>query len=216
MRHFSPPTLAFLHTAESHVARFEALTAELAPGLALIHRVRPDLLAMARETPPDPGLATALAATIEELTAAGATFVVCTCSTLGPLAEVQSANVMRIDRPMAEQAVAQGGPILLAACLESTLEPSLALIRSIDGGAGIDVDLLCLPALWPLFEAGDQVGFTAALVAAIRPRAVNYASVILAQASMADAAAAIPNALASPLSGLHAALTKIGWQPRPL
>ncbi|MEJ7749535.1 MAG: hypothetical protein WKF56_09540, partial [Candidatus Limnocylindrales bacterium] len=66
-------------------------------------------------------------------------------------------SVLRVDRAMAEAAVAIGGTIGVVAALESTLAPTEDLLRSVAGHVGAEVTLrriLCTDA-WPLFEAGD-------------------------------------------------------------
>ncbi|MEU8659101.1 aspartate/glutamate racemase family protein, partial [Actinoplanes philippinensis] len=122
-------TIGFLHTAEVHVATFRGLFAELAPpGLADLHLVDEALLADARRTGSAPGLAGRL----RELAAAGADLIVCTCSTIGAEAEATPTGVpvVRLDRPMAEAAVAMGDRIAVVATVESTVEPTMALIQA--------------------------------------------------------------------------------------
>ena len=57
-----------------------------------------------------------------------AAVVVCTCSSIGSVAETldgrTDARMMRIDRPMAEEAVERGPRIIVAATLSSTLIPT--------------------------------------------------------------------------------------------
>src|SRR5512143_944105 len=101
--------LAFLHTAGSHVANFERLVREVDPDLQCRHAVDEELLAAATAAGGvDAALAARIAAAIDTLRAAGARVVVCTCSTIGDAAEAgsrEAAPVLRIDRPMAEEAV---------------------------------------------------------------------------------------------------------------
>ena len=86
---------------------------------------RGDLLATALDQGPE-----AVRTDLAQLIAATDGPVMCSCTTLGPLAEELGA--MRIDAPMMERAAAlaaeKEGSILLAYCLDSTLAPSVELL----------------------------------------------------------------------------------------
>lgn len=191
-------TIGFLHTADVHVATFRALVAELAPGWQDVHVVDPSLLADARAgIPVEDRVRTRLG----EL--ADADVIVCTCSTIGP--EAERAGVVRADRPMAQAAVAVGGKIAVAYAVESTLEPTTALLREENPSA----DLVLVPCseAWPHFEAGDLTGYHEAIAARLRD--VPAEVIVLAQPSMAPAADLLPNrlVLSSPRLAVQAALT---------
>jgi len=98
--------LAFLHTAQVHVPTFERLASEIAPALRVRHSVREDLLADARVVGlDDSGLVTRVHDAMREAASGGAAVVVCTCSTIGAIAERTAPSgafkAMRIDRAMA-------------------------------------------------------------------------------------------------------------------
>lgn len=208
------PTLVFLHTAAVHVPTFSALVAELAPGIPIHHIVAEDLLAEARANGLTPALAKRVAAQIAAAGAVGA--VLCTCSTIGGLAEAaatpEGPPVLRVDRAMAEAAVAAGPRIALVAALASTLAPTRALIEEVAAQVRPTVtinEILCEEA-WPLFEIGDSTGYLAAIEICIRAVAPTVDVIVLAQASMAGAALrcadlAVP-VLSSPRLGVEAAL----------
>lgn len=191
-----------LHTAEVHVATFDTLRETLAPGLPLRHAVRPDWLEEARA-----GRAEALRPQIAALIAGADGPVVCTCTTLGPLAEELGA--LRVDRPMMQDAARIGGRILMVYVLESTRVPSLGLLESLTA-PGAEVRPLPLPEAWPLFEAGDNAAFHAQIARAIRADLAQDSAdvVVLAQASMAGAAALLddlgPPVLSSPRQAMLA------------
>ncbi|WP_445682680.1 hypothetical protein [Radicibacter daui] len=186
------PRLAFFHTGDVHVATFTALMAELAPQVTLQHRVRADLLAAAQQ--PQADLAAIGVELGRELAALdGADLVVCTCSTLGSLAEAatgMAAPVWRVDRPMARQAVRLGPELLVVACVASTLAPTLALLEEEAARAGVPLGArtLVLDDLWPLFLAGRQQEYVSAIAARAEAAFDAEGAVILAQASMAPAA----------------------------
>src|SRR4029077_7860619 len=64
---------------------------------------------------------------------AGAEYIMVTCSSIGPAVETAatlvSVPVLRVDRPMADQAVAAGKRVGVIATLSTTLEPTADLIR---------------------------------------------------------------------------------------
>jgi len=212
--------LAFLHTAPGHVATFDALVAELDPRLELAHAVDPALLEDARAAGGvTDTIAARVAAAMRGLAEAGATVVVCTCSTLGEAAERAALGpgrqALRIDRPMAEAAVAAGPRIAIVAALASTFAPSRALLEDAALRARRPIalhDVLCADA-WPRFEAGDLEGYLARVAASARAAAQAADVVILAQASMAAAASRCADAaapvLAGPRLGVAAAVERL-------
>ena len=198
--------LTLLHTSPVHVATFDALRDRIAPGTPLAHIVREDLLSRARTEGVTPEIAGETAALIRQ--ARGP--VLCTCTTLGAVAE--AAGALRIDRPVMRQAAGSGGPVLMAYCLESTAKPSLALLREEIGRAGSDAKItpLSIASAWPLFEAGDHDAFARAIATAIRAAwSPDHTACVLAQASMAAAAAHLADlpVLASPEIALRTALS---------
>ncbi|MFF0400304.1 aspartate/glutamate racemase family protein [Streptomyces sp. NPDC005248] len=207
-------TLALLHTSPVHVPVFEALRDADHPGLALRHLVHEDLLARARDAGPD-----AVRGDIEALLAGavaeGATAVLCTCSTIGAVAESAAESlgvpVLRVDRPMAAAAVARDRVVVLAA-IDDTLPPTLTLLAEEAGDRRVDIRTVLVAGAWARFEAGDRDGYLE-LVAAAADRVTDADVIVLAQASMADAATRtatpIP-VLSSPRPGLAAAAAAAG------
>ena len=181
--------ISFLHTADAHVETFDRLFEQLGGGIELKHRVEPSLLDRAREE----GLESVRDDTISllgELSAADA--VICTCSTLGPLADDLSrsiGHVFRIDRPVMESACKDGENILVAICLESTREPTLALLRQCATQLGCEISpqtVLC-QAAWPYFESGDIASYAAEIARTVKAeisRRPRTDCIVLAQASM--------------------------------
>ncbi|WP_229076083.1 hypothetical protein [Actinoplanes sp. DH11] len=83
-------TIGFLHTAEVHVATFQRLVEELAPGCDTRHLVDASLLADARASGVTSAIAERVRARLAELESDGAEVIVCTCSTIGAAAEEAS------------------------------------------------------------------------------------------------------------------------------
>lgn len=185
--------IGFLHTADVHVATFGALVEEVAPGEGHVHRVDEPLLDDARAGAPT---GERVRAHVDALVAAGASVVVCTCSTLGPVAEEvvrPGVPVVRVDRPLAEAAVRDGGRVAVVVALASTLGPTTDLLADAARRVGVRVvpePVVCVDA-WAAFEAGNLDAYHRAIADAVRD-AVDRREpdvVVLAQASMAPAAA---------------------------
>lgn len=181
--------LALLHTSPLHVPVFDALRDEDHQGLELRHLVAEELLSRARSEGPD-AVADEVRAVLDRAVAEGARAVLCTCSSIGGVAERAGAGVpvLRVDRPMAAAAVAAGPRVVVLASSESTLEPTAALVEeeALRAGRRVDVRTVLVEGAWALFEAGDTDGYARAV--AVAADAVTDAdAIVLAQASMAPA-----------------------------
>ncbi len=209
--------IAFLHTSPVHVPTFDALMRMLAPRLRVMHSVREDLLADAQvEGIDSPPLVQRVHAALAEARTGGATVVVCTCSTLGGIAEQADTpgaqRTTRIDRAMADEAVRRGPAVLLVAALASTLQPTTLLLQSSAQrlGRAIEIRSLVVDGAWAHFQAGRQGDYIAAIVAAVAQATTAEEAVVLAQASMAPAAEQLAErgiqALTSPRWGVEHAI----------
>lgn len=184
--------ISFLHTSPVHVATFDALLDELSPGMARRHRIEESWLEQAR----DNGMTAELSATISnamrELADGGVG--VCTCSTIGGVAEAAgtgNAPTIRIDRALMQAALSHGRRPLVAMCLESTKEPTLDLLNDVAGAQGCDASpivVMCQPA-WRHFEAGDMDAYARSIADTIMTELRNDSPdcIVLAQGSMAIA-----------------------------
>ena len=214
------PKLTLLHTSPVHIATFDHLLAELAPDLPVAHLVDESLLQEARSAGEiTPQLAQRIAATLQATFDQEQTVVLCTCSTIGGCAEAIGAQigqpVLRVDRAMADQAVALGQRIVVMAALTSTLAPTRQLLEAAARQAGKAitlVEVLCEGA-WAKFEQGDQAGYWQRIAAELRRSTGLGDVIVLAQASMAGAVALCPELtipiLSSPRLGLAAALQRL-------
>ena len=203
-------TAGFLHTSPAHLPTFEALVDELMPDVGVVSIVDVDLLDRARAVGlDDPMLADGVGRALDALAGGGATTIVCTCSTIGGLAErigrARGLPVVRVDRPMAERAVEIGGRILVVAALASTVAPTTGLLAEVAGGRGthVDVDVLLVEDAWRHFESGDVGAYHRAITDAVVAAATGPTApdvIVLAQASMAPVAVlAEVDALAVPV-----------------
>ncbi len=210
--------IAFLHTSEVHISTFSKLLNELEPSLKGRHDVSEVLLADAREQGLSNSIIKRIEQAIVDAASSGAKLVVCTCSTIGSVAETFRSNdftTMRIDRAMANEAVELGERILVLAALESTLGATRELIEASAKtlGKSPKLDVLHIADAWQHFEANDMSAYFETIARALKANADNYDVLVLAQASMARAAdlcteLSIP-ILSSPTLGVKAAIAKL-------
>ncbi len=122
--------------------------------------------------------------------------VLITCSTMNrAYTQVQAAlaplavPVLQIDRPMMEQAVAQGGRVLVVATHGPTVKSTQALLAEVAAAMGRQVAFsgLDVEEAWQRLAVGDVQGHNQALAEAIREslRSEEIGCVVLAQLSMA-------------------------------
>lgn len=216
LRPDGPATVGFLHTAQVHVETFESLCRELVPSSRTVHRVDPDALALAGQDNTTGRVRAVVAGHIAELRQAGCEVILCTCSTLGEVAEGLSADgleVIRIDRPMLRRAVALGPRIGVLAALTSTVEPTTRVLAEEAPGKGsaISVEVCVVDGAWDAFLRGDEEDYRSRVAEAALALSSRCDVVVLAQASMEPAAALLAGlatpVLTSPRSAVEAVAT---------
>jgi hypothetical protein len=211
------PTLAFLHTSPVHVPTFSALLESIDPSARGTHFVDEALLRDAREQGHDsPKIVQRVQEAMQAAADTGASVVVCTCSTIGAAAETTPTHgkftAQRIDRAMANAAAQSGANVFVVAALQSTLGPTSALVRDSAQKLGLPVKVSehLISDAWHHFEQGDLAAYYAEIEAKVRGLLPGPSVVVLAQASMAPAAAALRDVpvpiLSSPVLGVQDAL----------
>jgi Asp/Glu/hydantoin racemase len=125
---------------------------------------------------------------------AGADFILVTCSSIGAAveaaAELTNVPVLRVDQPMADQAVRTGKRIGVVATLSTTLQPTSDLVKRRAAVAGKEIQLqtvLCEGAFDALMS-GDAATHDAMVAKALRELSAKTDVIVLAQASMARVA----------------------------
>lgn len=208
-------TLALLHTAGVNVTTFQALAAELLPDIQTFHMLDESLLKNTiRDGAMSPLTARRVAGHIISAEEAGADAMLVTCSSIGRGAEMArplvSIPVIRVDEAMADEAVQNGSRIGVIATLPTTLEPTAALVHARAELAGRQVEIvshLCEGAFAAL-TGGDAATHDAKVAAGLRSLMTQVDVIVLAQATMARVADAIPAderrvpILSSPRSGI--------------
>ncbi|HEX4891317.1 MAG TPA: aspartate/glutamate racemase family protein [Alphaproteobacteria bacterium] len=218
--------IVFLHTAPVHIATFDALRDRFAPDLAIRHVVREDLLENAvTQGGVTPEIEAAATAVLAGIMTGGVQAIVCTCSTLGAVAESFDAEaaipVIRIDRPMADNAVMLGNHIAVCGAASTALASTMALLHSsakdMDRANVTLIDHLFASA-WKYFERGDMDAYHREVARGLRGAALTADLIILAQASMHGAIAHCPEITvpiwSSPETGFRAALALIDYEEK--
>jgi len=201
-----PTTIAYLHTSHVLIPIFTELSNRELPGAEQFHMVDESLIRNTiRAGKLTKGTIRRVIQLIQSAREGGADEVMVTCSSIGPAAklarELFDFPVVRVDEPMAEEAVRLGRRIGVAATLGTTLEPTVALLRAKALEAGRDVDVvesLCENA----FEAvlcGDTGTHDRLLADSLGRLMAAVDVVVLAQASMARVVAALPDDGGTPI-----------------
>ncbi len=210
---------ALIHTGAGVVPAISGIVQELNPDLDIINLVDDSIIrAIAANNNVVPSSVVRRLSTLfgfaEEIGAVGALL---TCSSVNEVVDVASKLVsipcFKIDQPMADQAVATGAKIGVAATLKTTMEPTKRLLRSRAVLASKEVYLdesLCAGA-YDALSCGDVTTHDGIVGNAIEKLAKNNDVVVLAQASMARAIEPLPaslreKVLTSPRMGVTAAL----------
>jgi Asp/Glu/hydantoin racemase len=137
---------------------------------------------------------------------AGCDIALVTCSSIGRAvdmaAELYEQPVLRVDRPMAEKAVATGRRIGVVATLPTTLKPTADLIRLVADEQGKDVEIVehVCDGAFAAVMAGDGATHDRIVSKALTDAMKGMDVIVLAQASMARVVAALPEwAVAAPV-----------------
>jgi len=191
--------LGLIHTSATLVPVFAQLCKEKLPGVETFNIVDDSLVKGIREAGRiTPQIAQRVADYLKSAESAGAGQILVTCSSIGPAVEAGarsvSVPVLRVDQPMADQAVATGTKIGVIATLQTTLEPTADLITRRASAAGKKIELiskLCEGAFEALMS-GDAATHDAKVASALRELSRQVEVIVLAQASMARVVETLP------------------------
>ncbi|ATI82095.1 MULTISPECIES: aspartate/glutamate racemase family protein [Sphingobium] len=197
-------TLALLHTSPTLSPLFNELTARILPGVRILHFVDESLIkntiaAGRLEKPTMRRLIDLVGSTFD----AGADATLVTCSSIGPAvdiaAQLHDKPVLRVDRPMAEKAVAAGNRVGVLATLSTTLAPTAALVRRVAEEAGREIEIVehVCEGAFDAVMAGDGATHDRIVGEALTGRMAGMDAILFAQASMARALAALPDGAVS-------------------
>jgi Asp/Glu/hydantoin racemase len=217
------PSIGFVHTVLGLPPVFSDLAEELVPDAEIFHIVDETLLGVTRKTGTlTPTTRRRVLGYVESAADAGADLVVVTCSSIGPAVDASHAfvdvPVLRIDEPMADEAVRLGTRIGVLATLATTLEPTAALVARRGDEAGKDVDVVArvCEGAFDALAAGDRERHDELVRAGLRELIADVDVVVLAQASMARVVDTLPDEervvsiLSSPRLGMQRVAALLG------
>jgi len=184
--------LGLVHTSATLVPVFAQLCKEKLLNVDVFNIVDDSLVKGIREAGSlTPTIARRVAGYLESAELAGADYIMVTCSSIGPAVEagarLRGIPVLRVDQPMADQAVATGRRIGVIATLATTLEPTadLVLRRAKKAGKNIELTSRLAEGAFEALMSGDAAKHDAMVAAALKELSQQVDVILLAQASMA-------------------------------
>lgn len=204
------------HPSKNLILTVDTLIKERAPGLLYTNVVKENLLDEVIKGGITDHVIKEIENVVSSIPSGDDYVMLCTCSTLGGKTEeigrMQGKTVLRIDRPMAERAVEIGGKIGIAAALESTMEPTINLIKEVakEKGKTVETTPLLIPGAWDKKKSGDERGYINVIQQYLNEQSAKYDVIVLAQGSMAPATVGLtfdsPSVLTSTMLGVEYAL----------
>lgn len=194
-------TLGLIHTSATLVPVFQQLCNQYLPNIKVFNIVDDSLIkntiACGELTP---ATARRVVNYVGSAEAAGADYILVTCSSIGPAveasAELTAVPVLRVDQPMADKAVQTGQRIGVVATLSTTLEPTTDLVRRRAAAAGktITIESVLCEGAFDALMSGDAATHDARVGDALKELSSKVDVIVLAQASMARVADAMQEA----------------------
>jgi Asp/Glu/hydantoin racemase len=185
-------TLGLIHTSATLVPIFQQLCTEHLPHIKTFNIVDDSLIRNVIHCGElTPATARRVVDYVGSAEAAGADYIMVTCSSIGAAVEASAiltkVPVLRVDQPMADRAVQSGKTIGVIATLPTTLQPTSDLVRRRAMAAGKEIKLvshLCEGAFDALMS-GDAATHDKMVAAALKDLVNKTDVILLAQASMA-------------------------------
>ena len=193
------PTLGLVHNSPMLAGVFNEIAARVMPDVRILHFVDESTI---KNTIAAGHLQKSTMRQVIRLVGstfdAGCDVAMVTCSSIGRAvemaAELYDRPVLRVDRAMAEQAVASATRIGVVATLSTTLDPTADLVRRVAAEQGKAIELvphLCEGA-FDAVMAGDGATHDRIVGEALTNALTNVDTIVLAQASMARVVASLP------------------------
>jgi len=193
------PTLGLVHNSPMLAGVFNEIAARVMPDVRILHFVDESTI---KNTIAAGHLQKSTMRQVIRLVGstfdAGCDVAMVTCSSIGRAvemaAELYDQPVLRVDRAMAEQAVASAQRIGVVATLPTTLDPTADLVRRVAAEQGKDIELvahLCQGA-FDAVMAGDGATHDRIVGEALTTALADVDAIVLAQASMARVVASLP------------------------
>jgi Asp/Glu/hydantoin racemase len=185
-------TLGLIHTSATLVPIFQQLTNEFLPKVKTFNIVDDSLIKNVITCGElTPATARRVVNYVGSAEAAGADFILVTCSSIGAAVEASAAltkvPVLRVDQPMADRAVLTGKRIGVIATLPTTLQPTSDLIarRALVANKQIELTSRLCEGAFDALMSGDSGTHDRMVAAALKELSATVDLIVLAQASMA-------------------------------
>jgi Asp/Glu/hydantoin racemase len=197
--------IAFVHTVGFLVEDFRARMRTDIPGADCFHILNESLLQDLLRGAPQPLVYRRVVDQIVLAAEAQPDLIVVTCSSTSPAVDIARRivpqTILKIDDPMAAEAVRSGTRIGLLCTASSTVEPSSALLRAhaVVQGRDITIKTVLRPEAYQALLAGDRARHDAMLVEAATELAREVDVLVLAQASLAHLRDRLAAELACPV-----------------
>ena len=185
-------TLGLIHTSATLVPVFQQLCSQHLPEIQVFNIVDDSLIKnVIRCGELKPETARRVVNYAASAEAAGADFILYTCSSIGAAVEtaatLSKVPVLRVDQPMADKAVQTGNRIGVIATLLTTLHPTTDLVKrraAVAGKEVVVISKLCDGAFEALMT-GNAQQHDEMVAAALKELSSQVDVIVLAQASMA-------------------------------
>ena len=195
-----PQKVAYLHTVSSLVGLFNNLSKELLPAGTEVFHIADEMLlkTVMAQGGLSPFIYQRVAENVVAAERAGATIVQCTCSSISPcvaaVRPLAGISVLKIDDAMIDKALSLGNRIGVAATAPTTLKPTTELVHAKAAARNLDVkvDALLCDGAFAALSSGDTATHDRLVSQGLRELMDRNDVVILAQASMARVADALP------------------------
>ena len=205
--------LAIVHTVPVTIASLTELCAKILPGVEVSHYLDDSILKQInREGRISAGVRYRFQSLIALAAASKPDVILSACSSVGGMLEeaqeLFSIPLKRIDEPMARAAAEREGTVAVCATVQSTLGPTSELLRRFLP-EGREMETVLIEGAGALLNSGDREGYLNLIASKLGDAAARHDTVVLAQASMADAVQRLPENvqgkfLTSPVSGVSA------------
>ena len=185
-------TLGLIHTSATLVPVFQQLCAQFLPQVNTFNIVDDSLIKhVISNGKLLPVTARRVVDYVGSAQTAGADIILVTCSSIGAAVEAAAAltdvPVLRVDQPMADQAVKTGTRIGVIATLPTTLEPTRDLVQRRASFAGqlVDINAVLCEGAFEALMSGNAAQHDEMVAAALKKLSTETDVIVLAQASMA-------------------------------
>lgn len=189
--------MAFIHTGAVVIPMIDDLAADYLPGVEIHHLLDSAIIADLRAGADRDDIRARLGGLASAAKRGGAEAVMFSCSSIsGYATDVEDDSgipVLRIDEAMADEAVTSSARVAVIATLPTTLAPTADLLRERAKLAGrtVEINEVLVDGAFEAVSSADQGRHDALVGGAIVAHAAEVDSIVLAQASMASAAASV-------------------------